>query len=85
MNLYLILNLEDVKSSWFDVLVGSEDSVRRSVDGSKVVLKIPEGVSDLSQVPEEYKADWAEHENNMLTHSEVKAIMSTEEWYIEGP
>lgn len=51
-NLYAIVNIEDVSSQWFDnnLLVANDISkLRKSLDGTKILLKLPMTVKDGSE------------------------------------
>ena len=72
MNRYFITNLPNPNMSQiYDLVLGEESTQRQSLDGTKVVVKLPLGDTNnygILQNATEY------------THDEIKVIMQTNEW-----
>lgn len=76
-NLYAIVNIEDVSSQWFDnnLLVANDISkLRKSLDGTKILLKLPMTVKDGSE--EEFFDMYSWYDE-----IEIKTILSGEEYF----
>lgn len=68
---FIIENNQELFTSIFDYIVeNSIDTTRKSVDGTKIVVKLPVGDST--------PAVMSEH--TPYTHSEILAVLSTPEW-----
>ena len=71
---YVILNLDEIDSVDFDQVMETEASkVRKSVDGSKFFVKYEGEQPSFLSGKTEY------------THSEILAILATEEWSPPDP
>jgi hypothetical protein len=74
MRTYCIINSSEVPSVDFDqVLQTSADTLRYSIDGSKALLKYEGTQPSFLSGKQEY------------THSEILAILATDEWTLEEP
>jgi len=85
-NLYKIKLIADVNPAWFGVIVQkSLEDCRHSNDGLSVILKIPDGVKTVDDVPDEWKADFTANEPYM-NHTEALDIMTTDaNWIAPDP
>jgi hypothetical protein len=71
---YVILNLDEIDSVDFDQVMETEASkVRKSVDGSKLFVKYEGTQPSFLSGKQEY------------THSEILAILATDEWSSDEP
>lgn len=71
---YVILDASEVSSVDFDqVIQNSEDTLRYSVDGSKFIVKYEGDQPSFLSGKQEY------------THSEIIAILETDEWTSDEP
>ena len=76
---YMIFNVSEINNVDFEeVLETSEDTVRKSIDGTKTFVKwegaaVPTTVSSLTTKVGPY------------THSEILAILATDEWTSDNP
>ena len=74
MRTYVIIDSSEVSSVDFDqVLQTSADTLRYSVDGSKALLKYEGDQPSFLSGKQEY------------THSEILAILATDEWSSDEP
>jgi hypothetical protein len=74
MKTYCIINSSDVSSVDFDqVLETSSDTLRYSVDGTKTFVKYEGSQPSFLSGKQEY------------THSEILAILATDEWTSDEP
>jgi len=74
MRTYVIIDSSEVSSVDFDqVLQTSADTLRYSVDGSKALLKYEGDQPSFLSGKQEY------------THSEILAILATDEWTSDEP
>jgi len=79
-NLYKVLPTAQVIPDWFGVvLVGKYEHQRKSLDGTLMIVKIPENIKSKKDVPSEYLALWDAYAP-FLTYEEAAALMGTPEW-----
>jgi len=79
-NLYKILPVTEVIPDWFGVvLVGKYDNQRKSLDGTLMIVKLPENIKKKSDVPPEYLPLWNKYAP-FLTHKQALVEMNKPEW-----
>lgn len=79
-NLYKIVPAGQLSSRHFNAVEqGGETECRRSLDGTKVIVKLPRGVQGRDDVPPEWLGDWDAFKP-YLTHKEVLAELQKPEW-----
>ena len=70
---YVIINTSEISSVDFNQVMESSDSLRYSIDGSKTFVKYEGEQPSFLNGKQEY------------THSEILAILATDEWSSDEP
>ena len=70
---YVIINTSEISSVDFNQVMESSDSLRYSIDGSKTFVKYEGEQPSFLNGKQEY------------THSEILAILATDEWTSDEP
>jgi len=79
-NLYKILPIEKVNPAWFGIVIEKKlEDCRKSIDGTKIVLKIPIRIQNIDDVPNIWKKDFINNQPYM-NHEEILAELQKPEW-----